>query len=98
MKTLTLDELKIVSGGREAQGAFNSNGPDRTRAQAMRENNPGRGPLTENEKRFLRNAGLLAGAIGPLIPGIPGRVISGIGGSSALAGSWSSPGSHGDHD
>ncbi len=84
MKTLTLDEMKIVSGGRHAEGAYNANGPDRTREQARHENYPGR----EWSSADLRNAGLALSAVGAVTPGVPGRVIGALGAGAALIGGW----------
>ncbi|GAD89930.1 hypothetical protein VHA01S_030_00050 [Vibrio halioticoli NBRC 102217] len=85
MKQLTKFEVNKISGGREAEGAYNTHGPDRTRAQAMRENNPGD---TDKLRSDLRNTGLALTAIGAVVPGVPGRIVGAVGAGTALAGGW----------
>ncbi|MEZ8037669.1 hypothetical protein ACED66_02445 [Vibrio splendidus] len=84
MRSLNASEVNMVSGGREARGAYNSNGPDRTRAQAMRENNPGR----DWSNSDLNNVSLALGLAGTLVPGIWGRGISALGAAGAAVSGW----------
>lgn len=89
MRDLNPKEILLVSGGRQVEGAYSSNGPDRTSGQSMRENNPGRDWTSAD----LRNAGLALGVIGSVVPGAPGRVITAIGAGSAALGGWEDTGS-----
>ncbi|EJL6264477.1 hypothetical protein NMS06_003184 [Vibrio cholerae] len=85
MRDLNTNEIERIGGGREAQGANRADRPDRTRSEAMRENHQGRDWSMDD----LNNVSLGLTAIGAVTPGVPGRVLTGLGAAGAAVAGWS---------
>jgi hypothetical protein len=86
MRNLNTNEIERIGGGREVRGAFRTDGrPDRTRAEAMRENHQGRDWTMDD----LNDASLGLGVLGAFTPGLPGRVFAGLGAVGAAVSGWS---------